>query len=169
MGKHETVPPEYGVTLAEIEGQYYLLYVDKRNEQGMIEVTRLSPLYWQTEVFHGIPLAQGSHPTQGTISFRTRRAALDFCHRRNENYGLRYQWEKLATQTELYPERNTWYQEEILRLAGDMPIVKAAGSDVYGSVFRCGVHCFISAPTIDEAWERLYERACEYIAQKQIA
>ncbi len=169
MGKHETLPPEYGVTIAEIEGQYYPIHVDKRDEQGMIEMMRLSSLYWETEASHGIPLAQGSQPTQGTISFRTHRATLDFCHRRRENHGLWYQWEKLATWTELYPERNAWYQEEILRLAGDIPTIEPAGSIVYGSVFRCGVHCFISTSTIDEAWERLYERVCEHVAQKQTA
>ncbi len=176
MAARETLPEAYGVVIAEIERRYYPLRIEKRNEDGSVWLGCGSHAYWETEAEHGIPYALGPRHTQGVVSFQRYRDALEFCHRKQEGYRLWYQWDALAAHTELYPERNAWYRDEIVTMTSGtfpwdrLPQVETSGTSiVYGSVFLKGTHCFVSAPTIDDAWERLYECVCEHVAQKQIA
>ncbi|MBA2680537.1 MAG: hypothetical protein H0U76_19345 [Ktedonobacteraceae bacterium] len=176
MAARETVPQSYSVVIAEIEGRYYPLRIENRNEDGSISLGCSSHFYWEVEAGSGIPYALGPQHTRGIVSLKRYRDALDFCYRKQEGYSLWYQWEVLKARTELYPERNAWYRDEIVTMTGGrlpggrLPQVEASGTyTVYGSVFLKGTHCFVSAPTIDDAWERLYECVCDHIAQKQIA
>ena len=166
----ETLPEDYRIVIAEIEGRYYPLFVEKREEDGTVRLGYSPNLDWRAEAQHGVPPALGPRHMEGKISFRTYRAAFDFCHRMNEGYGLPCDWNELTAQTELYPERNAWYRDEIVALVNVRPLVETSSSSAYGSVFpRGGAHCFVTAPTIDEAWVRLYASVCEYIARKQSA
>jgi hypothetical protein len=115
-------------------------------------------LHWSVESLFGIPFALGSQPTTGYVSFRTYAQAFNFCHRRQEGFSLWSAWEKLAAQSELYPERNVWYREEIQRHTGEPIVCDCTGWTVYCSVFLPdGTYCFVRAATLDEAIERLYQ------------
>lgn len=45
--------------------------------------------------------------------------ALSACQAWCEAVELTEAWQELAARTELYPERNAWYREEIMNLTGD--------------------------------------------------
>jgi len=47
--------------------------------------------------------------------------AIKVCHERAEQDALIKQWERLAAQQETYPERNSWYRDEIAHMMGEVP------------------------------------------------
>ena len=81
-------------------------------------------------------------------------------------------WQTLAASTEVYPERNAWYLEEIARLTGDSTPRLSCGIDVSAVVMtdRFGSNSFIAAAgtTIDEAVEALYQRVYRWYCQQQV-
>ncbi len=81
-------------------------------------------------------------------------------------------WQTLAASTEVYPERNAWYLEEIARLAGDSIPRLSCGIDVSAVVMtdRFGSNGFIAVAgtTIDETVEALYQRVYRWYCQQQV-
>ncbi len=81
-------------------------------------------------------------PYQG---YDCREEAFGAYHAWHEAAVLPVHWQVLATHTEVYPERNAWYLDEITHLTGNYTPLLACGTDVYAAV-------------IDEALEALYQR-----------
>jgi hypothetical protein len=95
-----------------------------------------------------------------------REEALTACHTWCEAAELTQEWRRLAARTELYPERNAWYLDEIAHLAGDdtprlhcaisvQAVVLARGNDSLEVIAATG-------NTPDEAIETLYQRVYEW-------
>lgn len=76
--------------------------------------------------------------------------------------GVHVRWRALAANTEVYPERNAWYLEEIVHLAGAIPMVGIGVADAYADVivrYRGGSYVLEAAgASLDEAIEALYQR-----------
>jgi hypothetical protein len=85
-----------------------------------------------------------------------------------EAEGLPVYWRKLAAHTEVYPERNAWYLDEITQLTGDTTPLLLCGIEVHAIVIAVldGIAQLIAAigNTPDEAIETLYQRvyACHF-------
>jgi hypothetical protein len=108
------------------------------------------------------------HPAQG---YASREDAREACHAWHEAAVLEVQWQILASHTEVYPERNAWYLEEIAHLTGNGTPLLACGTDVYAVLIadRSGCDEVISATgmTIDEAIETLYQCVYAWSCQHQ--
>ena len=109
-----------------------------------------------------------SDPRQG---YACREEAIQAYCAWHEAVKLTIAWEKLAAHTEVYPERTSWYVDEIFCLTGDMPRL-TCGMDVYVAVVvkRDGVCDVISTTvaTLDEAVEALYQRVYEYCQEQAL-
>lgn len=175
MKKQEKLLPDnYHLAVAEINGRFYPLRTEtiRKDEKRFGQDIQLDfPLRCTGRIFStGLtPYALGEQPTHGVISFRTRREALDFCHRYQETFDLRWQWRQMATKSEIYPERNAWYREEIAQHStGGPPNISPSVSVVYASVYLHGenplssFHCAIWGDDIDNAYVRLYEAVCQH-------
>lgn len=112
MPKHEPVSEGYAVI--ELEGREYPVRTKREKGSGLLQVESFLHLRWEVEVLTGIPYAGEPQPPRGVISFRTHRLAIMICHRDVE----RCQWQLLSAQVELSPERNAWYCDELVALAG---------------------------------------------------
>ena len=70
-------------------------------------------------------------------------------------------WRELAACTEVYPERNAWYLDEIARMIGDATPLLVCGIEVHAVVIAVldGIEQLIDAAgnTVDEAIETLYQ------------
>ena len=114
-------------------------------------------------------LAQRSEACQG---YGCRKEAIEACYAWHEAAALPVQWQTLAASTEVYPERNAWYLEEIARLTGDSTPRLSCGIDVSAVVMtdRSGSNGVITAvgTTIDEAVEALYQRVYRWYCQQQV-
>lgn len=172
--QEELLPDNYHLVVAEINGRFYPLRTETRkNEKRFGQDIQLGPspqMHWEDILDWFDPYALGEQPTHGVISFRTRREALDFCHRYQETFDLRWQWQKLATKSEIYPERNAWYQEEIAQHSTwGPPNISPSVSTVYASVYLhsenplSSFHCAIWGDDIDDAYVRLYEAMCQHL------
>ena len=108
-------------------------------------------------------------PGQG---YACREEAIEACLAWREAVELADDWRGLAAHTELYPERNAWYLEEIVQLTGgdDTPclhcgvsaqaVVLARGNDRLEVIAATG-------DTPDEAIETLYQRVYEWSRRPQ--
>ena len=98
-------------------------------------------------------------PKQG---YSSREQALAACCAWDDEIRLPMQWETLAAQIEAYPERNTWYLEEIAQMAGEIPLLVTVTSEAVAVVVTAshpGVKVISAAGiTRDEAIECLYQR-----------
>ena len=107
-------------------------------------------------------------PAEG---YASREDAREACYAWHEAAVLEVQWQILASHTEVYPERNAWYLEEIARLTGNGTPMLACGTDVYAVLIadRSGRDQVIAATgmTIDEAIETLYQRVYAWPCQHQ--
>jgi hypothetical protein len=115
-----------------------------------------------------IPPALDSFHDQRS-GYPCREEALAACHAWCEAAELTEKWRGLATRTELYPERNAWYLDEIAHLAGDdaprlhcgifvqaaVRTRQTAGNDSIEVIAATG-------NTPDEAIETLYQRVYEW-------
>lgn len=94
--------------------------------------------------------------------YGSREEALEVCHTWGEAVALPVQWEKLAAHTEMYPERNAWYLDEIFHLSGDLPRLARIGEFTIAQVIveHDGDLKAISTvePSPDEAIEQLYQK-----------
>jgi len=79
-----------------------------------------------------------------------------------EAAGLPARWRALAAHTEVYPERNAWYLEEILHLAGAIPMIGTGVADAYAVIIvRSRGSSYVldaAGASPDEAIEALYQR-----------
>jgi hypothetical protein len=98
-----------------------------------------------------------------------REEALAACRAWCEMVKLTQEWRGLAARTELYPERNAWYLDEIVKLAGDDTPHLHCGLSVQAVVLarqtagNDGVEVIAATGnTPDEAVETLYQRVYEW-------
>jgi len=98
-------------------------------------------------------------PGQG---YGSREEAIAACRAWLEAARLPVHWRELAARTEVYPERNAWYLDEIARLTEDAIPLLLCGSEVHAVVtaVQDGIEQLIDAAgnTPDEAIEILYQR-----------
>jgi hypothetical protein len=108
------------------------------------------------------PVALEHEPLDPRQGFPCREEAIDAYCAWHEEAILPLEWEKLAAQTELYPERNAWYLDEIFHLSGDLPRVACIGKFAIAQVIveHDGALKAISTgePSPDEAIEQLYQK-----------
>ncbi|HVB20568.1 MAG TPA: hypothetical protein VNG51_01300 [Ktedonobacteraceae bacterium] len=157
-----------GLGITEVEGRFYPGY-----EDNDCPLTRFS---W--DVSHTIPFAVGPRRKRGSISFATRREAVWFCRRHDEDsHLLAVTCPELTSASELYPERNAWYREEITRLVST--VEQIAPDEVHVHMFftclRVTVWLIhqqwdrvlqkVYATTIDEGWECLYAAVCSTLSE----
>jgi hypothetical protein len=113
-------------------------------------------------------------PVQG---YESREAAIAACHAWREAMELLEEWQGLAARTEMYPERNSWYRDEIAQLAGedDTPRLHCGTSAHAVVLARQTVgdgsahHITVTADTPDQAIEILYQRVYEWSRRSQAA
>jgi hypothetical protein len=115
-------------------------------------------------------LDQRSDVCQG---YGCREEAIEAYRAWHEAAVLPIAWQTLAASTEVYPERNAWYLEEIARLTGDSTPLLSCGIDVSAVVItddRFGSNSFIAVAgtTIDETVEALYQRVYRWYCQQQV-
>jgi hypothetical protein len=112
-----------------------------------------------------IPLALDSFHEGGT-GYDSREDALAACYAWYEAAELLKSWQELAAGTELYPERNTWYLDEIAHLLGDNTPCFHYGLCVQVVVHargKNGLECLAAMGTTpDEAIEALYQCVYEW-------
>ncbi|MBV9688466.1 MAG: hypothetical protein JO202_02025 [Ktedonobacteraceae bacterium] len=116
--------------------------------------------YWVTIPNTGFlpPAVEPLHdPAEG---YSCREEALEACHAWHEATTLSVQWQVLAAQTEVYPERNAWYVDEIVQLIGEGTPTMICGSDAIAAVMVWHPSRKLLTArgcTPDEAIERLYQ------------
>ncbi|MFL5655223.1 MAG: hypothetical protein ACJ8CB_13745 [Ktedonobacteraceae bacterium] len=106
-----------------------------------------------------------SHPRRG---YRSRQEALEACWAWYEAASLPIHWRALAAKSEIYPERNAWYRDEIERLTEDTPTLRSLGGESYALVFARahGVMAAIGSSP-DEALEVLYQEVSAFFSCAQ--
>jgi len=137
-----------------------------RRWQVVPSVCPLSETYDWVYILKGyllLPPALDSlnEPGQG---YDCREAAIEAYHAWREAAALPLYWRGLAARTELYPERNAWYLDEIIQLAGgdDSPHLHC-GISVQAVVLAAGDEVIAATGnTPDEAIETLYQRVYEW-------
>lgn len=146
--------PEGMVLVETADGRWFPAFAPLSETYDWVYILKGSPL---------LPPALNSlnEPGQG---YDCREAAIEAYCAWREATELPLYWRGLAARTELYPERNAWYLDEIVRLAGgdDIPhlhcgisvqvVVLVAGNEVIAA----------TGNTPDEAIETLYQRVYEW-------
>jgi hypothetical protein len=153
--KQDTVPE--GMALLETaDGRWFPPFASLSEIPHLIDGMEDPPL---------IPPSRDSFhdPGQG---LDCREEAIEACRSWREQEELDDGWRGLAALTELYPERNAWYLDEIAQLAGgDTPRLRC-GISVYAMVLaRHAARNEVIAAignTLDEAIETLYQRVYEW-------
>ena len=111
-----------------------------------------------------------------SYGYDSREEAIEACHAWREAVELPQEWRGLAARTEVYPERNAWYLDEIALLTGggDTPRLHC-GISVHAVVLvrqttRDNGTQIITATggTPDEAIEALYQRVYEWSRESQV-
>jgi hypothetical protein len=126
--------------------------------------------HWVTVLDEGArfvpPAREPASRTDPQKGYGSRKKALEACHRWNEDVTLPVQWDILAAHTEVYPERNVWYLDEIAQLTGGANALVTCGVDATALVI---VELHPAVRVIagvgggpDEAIERLYEKVYEW-------
>jgi len=104
-------------------------------------------------------------PGQG---YECREEAIEACRAWREEEELDDDWRGLAACTELYPERNAWYLDEMVQLTGDDTLRLRCGIAVHAVVLAAGNEVIAATgDTPDEAIETLYQRVYEWFCQQQ--
>ena len=154
--KHAPIPE--GMALVETAGgrwfPAFALFSDIPDRIDMLEI---SPL---------IPPARDSLHVSGQ-GYVCREEAIEACRSWYEAVALAEYWRGLAARTELYPERNAWYLDEIEHLAGGVDTVQVhCGVSVQAMVLvRDYDHSEVitaTGDTPDEAIETLYQRVYDW-------
>jgi len=126
----------------------------------------LTPLtdtpHWVTVLDTGLipPALKPYHDAKK--GYGSRKKALEACCAWNEEVSLSVQWNMLAAHTEVYPERNIWYCEEIAQMTGGGSTLVTCTIDVTALVIA-EVHPQVqvieaAGVSLDEAIERLYQK-----------
>ena len=135
---------------------------------------RLSEIPKRVYVLEGPPLippALDSFRDPGS-GYDCREEAIEACHAWRKAMELTEDWRGLAARTELYPERNSWYLDEIVQLmGGDEPPRLHCGISVHAVVLarQTAGNEIIAATgnTPDEAIETLYQRVFEWSCKQR--
>ena len=125
---------------------------------------------------HLVPLALDplSDSTQG---YEERDEAVAACWAWHEATALPVDWHMLAMSTEVYPERNSWYLEEIARLIGNDTRMRVSATYGFATVMALpyGVDEVLMArgitrdETIANLYQLVYEWSCRQQARQQRA
>jgi hypothetical protein len=111
------------------------------------------------------------HPARNSLHERVpgytcSEEAIEACYAWNETCELTHNWRWLAALTEVYPERNAWYLDEITQLAGDDTPHLQYGISVQAMVLARGIDSIevitATGDTPDEAIETLYQRVYQW-------
>jgi hypothetical protein len=134
----------------------------------------LAPLtdtpHWVTILDAGadcIPPALASQPCHDPQKgYSSRKKALEACCAWDEAIRLSVQWNILAAHTEVYPERNAWYLDEIAQMTDGSSTLVTCTIDVTALVIvelRQEVQVMVTVGlTPDEAIEHLYDKVYEW-------
>jgi hypothetical protein len=109
------------------------------------------------------------HPAHNSLQkhlpgYTCREEAIEACSAWNETCELTHNWLWLAALTEVYPERNAWYLDEIVQLTGgdDTPHLRY-GISVQAMVLARGIEVITATgDTPDEAIETLYQHVYQW-------
>jgi hypothetical protein len=108
---------------------------------------------------------------EGEAGYLCREEALAACQACYEAAELTEVWQELAARTELYPERNAWYLDEIAHLAGDDTPRLHYGLSVQAEVCVRGKNGLeriaATGDTPDEALEALYQHVYKWSSMLQ--
>jgi hypothetical protein len=153
--KHERLSE--GIALVETaDGRWFLAYATLVETSHQVYLLEDPPL---------ILSALASFHDQRS-GYDWHEAARDACHAWCETAELTQEWRRLTARTELYPERNVWYLDEITQLAGgDTPRLHCGISvHAMGLARRTTGNEVITATgnTPDEAIEALYQRVYQW-------
>jgi hypothetical protein len=117
-----------------------------------------------------IPPAPGPVHEPGQEGYNSREEAIAAYYVWFEAEELPGHWRELAAHTEVYPERNAWYLDEIGRLTGGAAPSLSWRTEVYAVTIavQVGNDQLIDATgnTPDEAIETLYQRVYEWFCQQ---
>ena len=116
-------------------------------------------------------------PFDSTQGYEERDEAVAACWAWHEATALTADWNMLAMSTEIYPERNSWYLEEIVRLIGNDTCIRIFASYGFATVVTrpYGVDEAIVArgmtrdETIENLYHQVYEWSCTERANRQWA
>jgi hypothetical protein len=144
-------------------GRWFPVFAFFSGISNQIDVLEISPL---------IPPAHDSLHDPGP-GYVCREEAIEACRSWCEAVALTEYWRVLAACTEVYPERNAWYLDEITQLAGgDTPRLHC-GISVHAMVLArrtTGIEVMTATgDTPDEAIEALYQCVCEWSRMLQAA
>ena len=128
----------------------------------------------ESEAFIPPALPPWHDPAYG---YDSREEAIEACCAWLEATELPDEWQALAARTEVYPERNAWYLDEIARLTGggDTPHLHCGTSVQAVVLVRQSTRdndtqiIAIRGDTPDEAVETLYQHVYEWSRQSQAA
>jgi hypothetical protein len=156
--KHTTLPE--GMALVETaNGRWFAAYTSMSERLLRVHLVEEPPL---------IPPALDSYYAGGT-GYDCREEALAACYAWHEVPELTKHWQELAAHTELYPERNAWYLDEITHLVGENIPRFHYGLCVQAVVCakpaqgKSGLECITATgDTPDEAIEALYKYVYEW-------
>ena len=135
-----------------------------------------------SEIPFGVYILERSphiHPARNSLHKRVpgytcREEAIEAFYAWNETCELTQNWRWFAALTEVYPERNAWYLDEIVQLTGgdDTPHMHY-GISVQAMVLARGIDGIevitATGDTPDEAIETLYQRVYEWSRMLQAA
>ena len=134
---------------------------------------------WEDQI---IPFAVGPQPSYGQVCFATEDEAEQYAWREAETANLLWNAQQLTAFSELYPERNRWYREEIAGMIAAWEGERAVPLSRIGLDW-CSHRCEASVwvwphagnpvwPTrplkgvgasVDEAIEQLYAQCSQYV------
>ncbi len=158
--KKKDALPEGMAIVETADGRWFPACAPLSGTDDWVYILKGSPL---------IPPALDSlnEPGQG---YNCREAAVEAYRAWREAAELPLYWRGLAARTELYPERNAWYLDEMVQLAGDDIPRLCCGISVYAVVLAAGIESVeiidATANTPDEAIETLYQRVYEWFRKQ---
>jgi hypothetical protein len=151
-------------------------------------ITTVYALHQHSEL---VPMAEPDWPRYhhtgecALLAFATYDEALWWCRRRDNTIGMLTAIKALTVQTELYPDRNIWYRDEIEYLLLDAgsswsasdpaaPFFLMACTDSIAAWINAetrtagtpACHIYRAASNIDELWEDLYVAVARWIRKE---
>jgi hypothetical protein len=96
------------------------------------------------------------------VSFGTWAMAYGYCQRYHEEFSVLYHWEKVSTETEVYPERSVWYREALREVGAGHLSIDTVVNMASCSTFVHRTYYAAQAGTVDEAVEMLYQQVSEH-------
>jgi hypothetical protein len=179
-------PPDYAIAILP-HGLYAPLGVIHARSPDA-PITTVYALHQHSEL---VPMAEPDWPRYHNtdestlLAFATYDEALWWCRRREDTIAVLTAIEALTVQTEMYPDRNVWYRDEIEQLlhdAGyswsasdpDAPFFLMACTDSIDAWMNAEMrtagtsacHIHITASHVDELWEDLYAAVARWMRKE---